>query len=79
MFSTIANGFSAVLDFLQTLISFIGRVLLGGAQLLASIPDIIRALTITIGVLPSVLVAAALFCITVRAVVIFLNRNAGGD
>lgn len=79
MFATITNGFNSVLDFLDTIISFIGRIVSGSIQLIASIPDILRALTLSIGLLPTFLLSAALFCISVKAIVIFLNHNAGGD
>ena len=77
MISAIVNGFKSVIEFLGTIIDFIGKIVKAGVNLILSIPDIIETLTAAIGVLPTILLSAALFCITVRAAVVILNKKAG--
>ncbi len=77
MLSTIVNGFKSVIGFFETLISFIASIVHAGVKLLASIPDIISSLSAAIGILPTVLVAAALFVISVRVAVLVINKKAG--
>ena len=77
MISAIVNGFNSVIDFLSTIVEFLGRIIKAGAKLISSIPDIIETLSAAIGILPTLLLSAALFCITVRAAVLIINHKAG--
>lgn len=77
MLDTITNGFLAILDFFQTLLDFIYDIVNAGVSLVLAIPDIISVLTSSFEFLPTVVLSAALFCISVRVVTIILNKKAG--
>lgn len=77
MLDTIKNGFYAIIDILTTIYNFIVNMVTAIGNLLVQLPDIIKTITAAIGLLPSVLLSAALFCLTIRLIVITLNKNAG--
>ena len=77
MFSAIVDGFKAIISFFETLIDLIVKIVKAGANLIISLPDILNSLSAAIGILPTVLISAAIFCLTVRAAVIILNHKAG--
>lgn len=77
MLDTIKNGFYAIIDILSTIYNFIVNMVTAIGNLLVQLPDIIKTITAAIGLLPSVLLSAALFCLTIRLIVITLNKNAG--
>lgn len=77
MLETIKNGFSALLDIFTTLFDFIRNIINSGVELFTSLPDIIKTVTATVGILPTVLLSASMFVITVRIAVLILNKKAG--
>lgn len=77
MIQTIANGISAIIDIFKTLFDFIRNIISSGVELFASLPDIIKAVTAAVGVLPTVLLSATMFVISIRLVVLILNKKAG--
>lgn len=77
MLDTIKNGFNAILDIFKTLFDFIRNIINAGVELFKSLPDIIRTVTSTVGVLPTILLSAAMFVITVRIAVLIINKKAG--
>lgn len=77
MLETIKNGFVAIIDILTTVWTFVVNIISSVGNLLVSLPDIIKTITAAVGLLPTVLLSAALFCLTIRLIVITLNRNAG--
>lgn len=77
MLETIKNGFVAIIDILTTIWTFVVNIITSVGNLLVSLPDIIKTITAAVGLLPTVLLSAALFCLTIRLIVITLNRNAG--
>lgn len=77
MLETIKNGFVAIIDILTTIWNFIVTMVTSIGNLLVQLPDIIKTITAAVGLLPTVLLSAALFCLTIRLIVISLNKNAG--
>lgn len=77
MLETIKNGFVAIIDILTTIWNFIVTMVTSIGNLLVQLPDIIKTITAAVGLLPTVLLSAALFCLTIRLIVITLNKNAG--
>lgn len=77
MLETIKNGFSAVVNFFEALFDFIHNIINAGVELFTSLPDIIKTVTASIGLLPSVLLSAAMFVVTVRIAVLVINHKAG--
>lgn len=77
MLDTIKNGFYAIIDILTTIWDFIVNMVTSIGNLLVQLPEIVKTITAAIGLLPSVLLSAALFCVTIRLIVITLNKNAG--
>lgn len=77
MIQTIANGISAIIDIFKTLFDFIRNIISSGVELFSSLPDIIKAVTSAVGVLPTVLLSATMFVISIRLVVLILNKKAG--
>lgn len=77
MLETIKNGFVAIIDILTTIWYFIVTMVTSIGNLLVQLPDIIKTITAAVGLLPTVLLSAALFCLTIRLIVITLNKNAG--
>lgn len=79
MLETIKNGFVSIIDILTTIWDFIVNVVSSVGNLLVQIPDIVKTVTAAIGLLPSVLLSAALFCLTIKLIVVTLNHNAGDN
>lgn len=77
MLETIKNGFTAIIDIFKTLFDFIHNIINAGVELFTSLPDIIKTVTASIGLLPSVLLSAAMFVVTVRIAVLVINHKAG--
>lgn len=79
MLDTIKNGFVSIIDILTTIWDFIVNILISVGNLFLQLPEIVKTLTSAIGLLPSVLLSAASFCLIIRFIVITLNRNAGDN
>lgn len=77
MLDTIKNGFNAIIDIFKTLFDFIHNIINAGVELFTSLPDIIKTVTASIGLLPTVLLSAAMFVVTVRIAVLVINHKAG--
>lgn len=77
MLETIKNGFTAIIDIFKTLFDFIHNIINVGVELFTSLPDIIKTVTASIGLLPTVLLSAAMFVVTVRIAVLVINHKAG--
>ena len=77
MLDTIKNGFTAIIDIFKTLFDFIHNIINTGVELFTSLPDIIKTVTASIGLLPTVLLSAAMFVVTVRIAVLVINHKAG--
>lgn len=77
MLETIKNGFCAIIDILTTLFDFVIDIIYSTINLFLQLPDIIKTLTAAIGLLPSVLLSACIFCVTVRVIVQVAHTKAG--
>ncbi len=77
MIESIVNGFNAVISFIKAIADFIYNVVSGGLKLLSSIPDIINVMSSTFGMVPTIIVSVALFCLMVRVITIIINHKAG--
>jgi phage-related protein len=79
LLETIKNGFTSIIDLITTIWDFIVNVFTSLGNLLLQLPEIVKTVTAAIGLLPSVLLSAAIFCYTIRIIVITLNKDAGGS
>lgn len=77
MLETIKNGFSTIIDIFKTLFDFFDNIVHAGAELFASLPDILKTVSAAIGLLPSLLLSAAMFVVTIRIAVLVINHKAG--
>lgn len=77
MLETIVNGLSAIIDIFKTLFDFIRNIISSGVELFVALPDIIKTFTATVGILPTCLLSAAMFVITIRVAVLVINHKAG--
>lgn len=77
MLETIKNGFCAIIDILTTVFDFFLDTIYSTINLFLQLPDIIKTLTSAIGLLPSVLLSACIFCLTVRCIVSVAHTKAG--
>lgn len=77
MLKSIVNGISAIIDVFKTLFDFIRNILKAGVELFLSLPDILKTITATIGILPTVLISAAMFVVGIRIAVLVINKKAG--
>lgn len=77
MLDTIKNGFTAIIDIFKTLFDFIHNIINSGVELFTSLPDILKTVTASIGLLPTVLLSAAMFVVTIRIAVLVINHKAG--
>lgn len=68
------DALKSILGFFETLLSFVGFLIEGLAELLLMIPSAFTMLTYSIGFLPSVLLAFASVAITISIVFLIINR-----
>lgn len=68
------DALKSILGFFETLLDFVGFLIVGLAELLLMIPSAFTMLTYSIGFLPSVLLAFAAIAITISIVFLIVNR-----
>ena len=70
--------FQGIADVIGSLINLVISLIKGLIQLIGLIPTAVQSLTLSIGILPSILVAFATATITISVIFIIVGRNAGG-
>ena len=74
----IIDALQWLIDIISSLINLVISIVEGIIQLLSVIPSAVQLLTMSIGVLPSILVGFATATITVCVIFIIVGRNSGG-
>lgn len=70
--------FQWLIEFLSSLGNFLFSMIKGMIQLISLLPVAVNQLTVSIGILPSLLVAFATATITISVIFILVGRSAGG-
>lgn len=68
------NGWTDVIQYLQSILQMIGNILAGMVQLLTMLPSAVSMLLTSIGTMPSVLVAFASGLIMVSVIYLIVGR-----
>lgn len=74
----VIDFFQGLIDIITSLINLVISLVKGLIQLISLIPSAVHMLTMSIGVLPSILVGFATATITISVIFIIVGRNAGG-
>lgn len=76
---TVKNGFVALIDTIQSVISFVLRTAVAFGKLLMQLPDVLQAGGAAINMLPEIVLSAALFCLSVRLIIMIVQKKAGSE
>ena len=77
-FAGIASGFDWLITTIGSIINLVVSLIKGLLRLISLIPTAVEVLSLSIGVLPSLLVAFASVTITVSVIFILVGRDQGG-